>query len=177
LYADAVQYTPVFNGLAGWQLYNGDGFTNSVLFPLDKWVPVRIEVAGRQARVFVGGDEKPCLEVHDLKHGLSEGGVALFGEGSAYFSNVRSARCVARSPPRRPTRSRRGLGFLGVPAFSSIRVTIPDNDSSPMRNRVPAEPGAVDIARPSGITTEPETVLARPSSARKEAGRRLAGFR
>ena len=50
LYADAVQYTPVFNGLAGWQLYNGDGFTNSVLFPLNEWVLVRIEVAGRQGR-------------------------------------------------------------------------------------------------------------------------------
>jgi len=27
LYPDALQYTPVFNGLAGWQLYHGDGFT------------------------------------------------------------------------------------------------------------------------------------------------------
>jgi hypothetical protein len=74
-YADAIQYTPVFSGLAGWQLYNGEGFTNSLRFPLNEWVPVRIEVAGLQARVFVGGAETPCLEVHDLKHGLSKGAV------------------------------------------------------------------------------------------------------
>ncbi len=89
LYADAVQYTPVFNGVAGWQLYNGDGFTNSVRFPLNEWVPVRIEVAGRQARVFIGPAETPCLDIHDLKHGLSEGAIALYGEGTAFFSNVR----------------------------------------------------------------------------------------
>ena len=33
LYPDAVQYTPVFNRVAGWQLYNGDGYTAGAEFP------------------------------------------------------------------------------------------------------------------------------------------------
>jgi len=33
LYPDALQYTPTFNGLAGWQLYNGDGCTALVTLP------------------------------------------------------------------------------------------------------------------------------------------------
>ena len=180
LYADAVQYTPVFNGLAGWQLYNGDGFTNSVLFPLDKWVPVRIEVSGRQARVFVGGDETPCLDVHDLKHGLSEGAVALFGEGSAYFSNVRVRPDVSPDlPPPPPAHAVPGAIMdwelsRGFPALLLETDSYPDAGKLAEADwrKISAEPsGLVDIARTVRHNgTEPETVLAR-SVLRSKGGR------
>jgi hypothetical protein len=180
LYADAVQYTPVFNGLAGWQLYNGDGFTNSVLFPLDKWVPVRIEVSGRQARVFVGGNPAPCLEVHDLKHGLSEGGVALFGEGSAYFSNVRIRSDVSPDlPPPPPAHAVPGAIMdwelsRGFPALllDSGLYPGPEMLAKADWRKVSAEPsGLVDIARTVRHNgTEPETVLAR-TVVRSKGGR------
>jgi hypothetical protein len=171
LYADAVQYTPVFNGLAGWQLYSGDGFTNSILFPLNEWVPVRIEVAGRQARVFVGGTETPCLNIHDLKHGLSNGAVALLGEGKAFFSNFRVHLDESfRLLPPPPAHAVPGAIMdwelsRGFPALLLETGLYPEAGmlAEAGWQKVSAEPsGLVDIARTVRFGgTEPETVLAR----------------
>lgn len=55
------------------------------------WTHMRIDVSGTTARLFVHNNTQPNLIVSDLKHGLSEGGVALWiGAGSeAFFSNLR----------------------------------------------------------------------------------------
>lgn len=55
------------------------------------WTRMRIDVSGSTARLFVHNNTQPSLIVNDLKHGLSEGGVALWiGAGSeAFFSNLR----------------------------------------------------------------------------------------
>ena len=55
------------------------------------WTRMRIEVSGATARLFVHGNAQPNLIVNDLKHGVSEGGVALWiGAGSeAFFANLR----------------------------------------------------------------------------------------
>ncbi len=47
-YPDAVQYVPGFNGIDGWQLYNGPGFTAAATIPAGQWVHLRIEVKGRR---------------------------------------------------------------------------------------------------------------------------------
>ncbi len=57
-----------------------------------EWTPIRIEVAGSKARLFVGKAAQPSLVVNDLKNGAdSHGGVALWiGTGTeGYFRNVR----------------------------------------------------------------------------------------
>jgi hypothetical protein len=58
------------------------------------WTKMRIEVSGTTARLYVHANTQPNLIVNDLKHGLSEGGVALWiGAGSeAFFSNLRITR-------------------------------------------------------------------------------------
>ena len=55
------------------------------------WTKYKIEVEGRQARLYVNGAEQPCLIVNDLKHEPREGGVALWvGPGTeGYFSNLK----------------------------------------------------------------------------------------
>jgi hypothetical protein len=55
------------------------------------WTRMRIEVSGTTARLYVHDNTQPNLIVNDLKHGLSEGSVALWiGAGSeAFFSNLR----------------------------------------------------------------------------------------
>ncbi|RJR29507.1 MAG: hypothetical protein C4574_03520 [Candidatus Latescibacterota bacterium] len=90
-YPDALQYTPTMNGIEEWQLCNGPGFTAGVEFPPDRWIPVRLEVKGSQARVFVNGAERPALEIHELRGGRAKGGIALVGENNAkaHFSNFR----------------------------------------------------------------------------------------
>ena len=89
LYPDAIQYAPVFNGVSGWQLYSGPGFTAGVTLPENHWVHVRIEVKGAQARVFVGNIARPVLVVNELKRETGKGALGLDGpqKGSVYFSN------------------------------------------------------------------------------------------
>ena len=91
LYPDALQYTPVFNGVAGWQLYHGEGFTAGADIPSDTWVRVRLEVRGGQARVFLGDRPDPALVIPRLEHGASAGALGVSGpsDGTAYFSNFR----------------------------------------------------------------------------------------
>jgi len=89
-YPDALQYVPVFNRVAGWQLYHGEGCTAGIdRLPEDAWIHVRLEVSGSQARIFIGESESANLEVHHLRHGVSRGGVALFGpnDPSICYSN------------------------------------------------------------------------------------------
>lgn len=59
-----------------------------------EWTRVRIVVSGTEARLFVHGAEQPSLIVKDLKHGVSEGAVALWiGPGTeAHFASVRVER-------------------------------------------------------------------------------------
>ena len=86
---DAMQYTPVLNTGANWQIYNGTGFTGAVDIPRDKWFHLRLEVTGAQARLFVENMDKPALVMNDLKSGIQKGQVALYVlTGETYFSNV-----------------------------------------------------------------------------------------
>ena len=57
------------------------------------WTKYRIEVEGRQARLYVHGAEQPCLIVNDLKLEPEQGRVALWvGPGTeGYFSNLKIA--------------------------------------------------------------------------------------
>ncbi len=53
---DAIQYTPVCNGMAAWQLHHGDGFWNAVRFPVGEWFTIRVEFEGPAAAVSLGGE-------------------------------------------------------------------------------------------------------------------------
>jgi hypothetical protein len=55
------------------------------------WTEVRIEVAGKQARLYVHGADEPTLIVNDLKRGGASGQVGLWLHSStlAHFRNVR----------------------------------------------------------------------------------------
>jgi sugar lactone lactonase YvrE len=91
LYPDALQYTPVINKVAGWQLYHGDGYTAGAELPAEGWIRLRLEVKGQRARVFVNGGSEPALEIDQLEHGVSKGAIGVMGprNGTAYFSNFR----------------------------------------------------------------------------------------
>lgn len=85
---DAVQYTPVLNTGANWQIYNGPGFTGSVDIQREAWFHLRLEVTGAQAKLFVKDMDKPALVMNDLKSGVQKGQVALHVlTGETYFSN------------------------------------------------------------------------------------------
>jgi hypothetical protein len=56
-----------------------------------EWTPVKIEVRGTTARLFVHGASQPAMVVNDLKLGDSKGAIALWiGPGTvAHFAGVR----------------------------------------------------------------------------------------
>jgi hypothetical protein len=87
-YPDAVQYTPTFNGMEAWQLYNGPGYTAACELSPDTWIRLRLEFRDAQARLFIGGNRTPALVVQDLKHSPVHGTIGLDAprDGGAYFS-------------------------------------------------------------------------------------------
>jgi len=74
----------------------------------EKWTKVRIEVAGRTAKLYVNGEDSPALVVDGLKGESLHGGVALWGYAGeeAYFSNVRIT-------PATPMPVKNGLDIAG----------------------------------------------------------------
>lgn len=182
-YGDGLQYTPCFNGVSGWQLYQGDGYTAGVTVPAGEWIRLRIEVLDRRARVFVGSSDAPALEIDDLKHGLSRGGVGLVApaDGSAFYSNFRidpGADLSFEAPA--PQDLRPGL-ITSWDLSPSFKLSAIDLETPPSRQSTPpvdwrpieSEPrGMVDIsrfvARPSGEAGEPDCVFARTTLSASE---------
>ena len=89
---DANQYTPVFHGLSGWQLYHGPEYGKAHTYPVNQWFHVRIVVSGQQAEVYVGKPgAEPTLFIPELKRELAAGGVGIMAGGlfaGGWFSNV-----------------------------------------------------------------------------------------
>lgn len=85
---DAIQYTPVFNDIAAWQLYGpGDGW-GVAAFDKNEWIPLRIEFSGDQISIFAGQSNDAVL-VTRLRRDNESGGLGLWALFGSYFSNFR----------------------------------------------------------------------------------------
>ena len=88
---DANQYTPVFNGLAGWQLYYGEGHAKAVKYNFDYnvqgWNHVKLIIHDTRGEVYINDMETPLFQIHELKHGNKKGPIALKGGAKAIFAN------------------------------------------------------------------------------------------
>lgn len=187
LYDDVVQYVPAFHGADSWQLYSGPGCTAPAAIPAGRWVHLRLEVAGSRARVFLDGANQPALEIFDLKHGTSKGGLGLMGprDGSAWFSNFTwradatldfSPAPVADAPP----------GMIRDWELSEpLPAAEVDTERPPEAawlagrtwQRVTAEPsGLVDVARYYPRGASPPCVFARAKIHAEKAERRKLRF-
>ena len=52
---DASQYTPVFHGVSGWQIYSDARFAQAISVPVERWVHVEVRVRDRRAEAYVDG--------------------------------------------------------------------------------------------------------------------------
>jgi len=85
---DAIQYTPVFNNIAAWQLYGpGDGW-GMTAFDRNEWIPLRIEFSGDHVSIFAGQSNDPVLETR-LRREDESGSLGLWALFGSYFSNFR----------------------------------------------------------------------------------------
>jgi hypothetical protein len=84
---DATQYTPVFNGVSGWQIYTGPRYAQPVEWTAERWVHVRLAVEGHRAEVRIDGGEP--LVFPELVRSPVAGPIGLSSSGAAArFANV-----------------------------------------------------------------------------------------
>ena len=109
---DANQYTPVFNGNSGWQLYHGDGYAVPTAYRFNEWMPVKIVVGENRAEIYIMDMHAPALLTHLFKRKTASGGIG-FKAGrfaKAYISNVRvsanpSPKLVGKAPVMEPAKA------------------------------------------------------------------------
>jgi hypothetical protein len=101
---DANQYTPVFNGLSGWQLYHGERYSVPVAYRFHEWTRIRIVFSAARAAIYIDGLETPVLVVEDLKRDAGPGGVGVSCENfaPAHFSNFSFLATDSPPIPERP---------------------------------------------------------------------------
>jgi sugar lactone lactonase YvrE len=187
-YSHALQYTPRFRGLTGWQLYSGPGFTATADIPLERWVPLKIEVLGTRARIYFDDMENPALVVADLKRGKATGyiGITAPPDGRVHYSNFRYSTDVELDFGPQPIRP---VSRGNLDAWEISQPIAPPNinrDLAPSNQdlgeitwqRVTADAtGLVDIAR--HLESQPRLpgcVIARTTIASSEPERRKLHF-
>jgi hypothetical protein len=100
---DATQYTPVFNGHAGWQLYHGEGYSKAFTFQFNTWHHIKIVLHGLQAEIFIDDMEKPLIKVQELKGAWKAGKIGLISGGAPiHFANFQYTIKDGTSPTRIP---------------------------------------------------------------------------
>ena len=144
---EAVQYGPAFNSLGvAWQVYHGDGANAVADVPRNRWMHVRVELAGPVARLYVDTAAAPTLVVPRV---VASGGAGLgvwagaFGRG-AYFSNIRYAAAPSSSAatpaPAPPSGTILGWEISSpIEAADFTPAALPDLGRLPWQ-RVVAEP-------------------------------------
>lgn len=177
---DATQYTPVYNGVSGWQVYTGPRHGLAVPIATDRWVHVRMVVRETRLEVEVDGE---LLVFPDLHRPVRAGGVGITSAGvPAHFANV--VVTPLESPPV--------TGAPGADAPEPIpglltewRVSSPfaegrldpaadlepgEWDGLTWTSASPAFNGIVDLARYAVRTPEANTVFAVATVEARQAG-------
>lgn len=91
---DANQYSPVYNGLNGWQLYTGPGYAEPLDYHFDDWTHVKVVVSGSRAEIYLNGVSQPAIHLPFLHREPLAGGLGVWGR-DGYFTNFRFTKANA----------------------------------------------------------------------------------
>jgi hypothetical protein len=156
---DATQYTPVFNGVSGWQLYHGECYAVPVRHRFGEWMHVRILFSGTRAEIHL---EESVLFVDELKRSVEPGSVGVSaGSGApAHFSSFSFADTASPLRPAKPEPAPEGV----IPSWW-VSDAFPEGEldlAARSWTRLAAESsGLANLARVNGITLRKNTVFAR----------------
>lgn len=172
---DANQYTPVFNGVTGWQLYHGDGYGSPLAYPFTRWIHVKVVVWEGQAQIFIDDMREPAVKIPELKHKPASGGMGLRAFLTpVYFSDF-SWQTIEKAPFDRmsPIETKTPEGMVMdwevsspfevsrlQPAVRLEEDSFADLDWHHLQSEVT---GITNLARLNGIENERNTVFARMS--------------
>jgi len=170
--ADANQYTPVFNGMPGWQLYHGPQYGTAVTYNFNQWVHIKIVVSGTRAEIYINS-QKPVLSVSELKMDVRVGRVGLsagaFSHG--HFSNFSyqssdQPEMVGEAAPPKPAPKNLIQNWSISDAFAESNlekkvVLTPEEIAERQWSPLTAEEtGITNLARLRKKTPEKDTVFA-----------------
>jgi len=168
---DSTQYTPRFNGLAGWQLYHGERYSAPTAYRFDEWMSVKLVIKDSKMDVYIDS-EQPVLHVDSLM-GPEEAGSVRFGGARQDFhiSNVQvthsdTVELVGTPRPRVEQPEDLLTKFtVGTTAVTGSTVEAqPWLDKTLLegqvwRELVVDETGAVNLAQVSGRTRDVNTLF------------------
>ncbi len=172
---DAMQYTPVFNGTSGWQLYYGEGHSTAYSFNFNEWIHVKLLIADDKMDVFINDMSQPVLHVNELKREAKVGEIGFGASmGGAYFANLTYQPMedspslvseVEENPKPEVGTIQKWMVSSAIPqkSLESVRFLkdlagVESMEWTPMWTEFT---GTVNLARVSPVTPETNTVLAK----------------
>lgn len=117
---DASQYTPVFNGESGWQLYHGEGYSQAIELEPDTWHHIKINVLGGEADIYFDDMETPLLKVTDLKREPEAGKIGLSTSSPIHFANFEYSLAKPELVDRKTTQMETPPGLITEWKVSNI---------------------------------------------------------
>ena len=173
--ADANQYQPVFNGVAAWQLYYGEGYGAPVKYDFNQWVHVKVVVSGKNAEVYIKDMLTPALVVGDLKREIKQGRVGLSAGNfaPAYFSdfsfaamNSPALKGKAKAPEKAPPAGTVMSWLIssaieGKSLDGKYQLTAADKQNLSWKKLASESTGIANLARLQGLREGINTVFAR----------------
>lgn len=170
---DANQYTPVFNGTSGWQLYHGEGYGSPVTYAFNRWISIRIIFWEEQGQIFINDMNEPAIFIKKFKRTPIAGKLGFRTSLTpAYFSNFRYS-VLEESPFEQiaelPDQTPRGMvtGWQVSAPFSAEELegieSLETDKWGDMewRHLKSEASGITNLARLSGTGIEANTVFAR----------------
>ncbi|MEM1339116.1 MAG: hypothetical protein AAF634_06040 [Bacteroidota bacterium] len=170
---DAMQYTPVFNGNAAWQLYHGEGYWSAFQFRFNEWMHVKLIVLGNKMQVYIQDMEHPILNVTDLRLGELNGGIAFWTFlGAAHYANLtyqESDNVVLKKSKSVEDQTAVPTGVItsyevskAFPAKNLENVTRLEQLEIAITTKITTEPtGLLNLSRISPVRDDTNAILAR----------------
>lgn len=183
---DANQYTPVFNGDSGWQIYYGPEYASPETYKFVGWNHVEVRLYSDSADVFINGQRS--LRIPDLKRGPGEGALAVSASlggraitGEVFFSNFTYRSEPLSRPADMPAPARfRPPGlvrhWLVSPALSDGEAQAGASATTSWAALAPETNGIVNLARLVKRTKARPNTIARFEVDADKAGSRLLRF-
>ncbi|MGB7395846.1 MAG: hypothetical protein WA913_15785 [Pricia sp.] len=168
---DAMQYTPVINGNAAWQLYTGEGYWSAMDFSFGEWMHVKLVVSGEKMDVFIENMEKPILHVYNLKLGRLSGGFG-FGTflGAAYYANltyqkIENPETIGKPDSEIKVEPNSILDWQVSKAFSEVELlglVSLEELNVPIEKQLKTDPmGILNLSQISKVSDDTNTILAK----------------
>ncbi len=171
---DANQYTPVFNGVAGWQLYHGEGYGAPVEYRFDEWMHVRIVVSDSRGEVYIDDMKAPIVVIQEMKREVRPGGVGLTASNfaPARFANfsyrkIDNPSLKGEFKPPEPAPEGTVMSWAVSDAFDGksldgrFRLVEADTKNRSWSRLAAESTGITNLARVQGIGEGSDTAFAR----------------